>query len=223
MSEFGTSSLSPSALSEPSPSTRTVTDGDVHTKRLEVEKMHLLNTRAAPATYIPVLTAATLLVCFLWPVVEHDYLVCWFITMSMTVGSTWSILHFYQQDEKPRAEHLGQWYKLACVNAAFSGFGWGMAGFFLLPLTSGHYQLVLLLVLCGVSIIAVAYLAVIRRVFFLFFAMLVFPTLLRLLLDNADGSFMIAILLVSFTLFLIPITNYMHTSVVESLRLRFHN
>jgi PAS domain S-box-containing protein len=143
--------------------------------------------------------------------------------MCMTVVSTWLIVHFYQRNEQQGTEHLGKWHALAYFNAALSGNGWGMAGFFLLPSTSDYHQLILLIVLCGVSIIAIAYLAVIRAVFFTFFAMLLIPTLLRLFLSHEDEFFMLGVLFACFAVSLIPIVNYTHASITDSLRLRFHN
>ncbi len=198
-------------------------DADAPAKRLAVEKLHLLNTRTAPAGHLPVLITAFLVVCFLWPVVEHYYLLLWFVGIGMTVVSTCTLVHYYRQHIESVSDHLRRWHVLGCLNAAFCGGGWGMAGFFLLPLTTDYHQVVIIIVLGGVSIMAIPHLVIVRAVFFSFFAMLALPTLIQLLLSNANGSFMIGILVAGFAVFLIPVANYLHTSVVESLRLRFDN
>lgn len=198
-------------------------DSEAQTKRVEAEKVHLLYTQAAPASHLPVLIGAVLLVCLLWPVVAPGLLLMWLTTMSMIVASTWLLVRRYQQSGQRGPDHTERWRRLYCFNAALSGSSWGLAGFFLFPTTSDPHQLLLIVFLGGVSVIAVAYLAIVRSVFLSFFSTLALPTLVRLLLNTQDSSFMIVILVTSFTVFLIPIANYLHASVVESLRLRFHN
>ncbi len=192
-------------------------------KRLEAEKIHLLYTQAAPASHVPVLIGAVLLVCFLWPVVTHSLLLIWLTSMSMIVASTWALVHRYQHSAQRGPDHSEHWRRLYFFNAALSGCSWGMAGFFLFPTTSNPHQMLLIVFLGGVSVLAIAYLAIVRSIFFIFFSMLAVPTLFRLFLNKGEGSTMIAILGVSSASFLIPIANYLHASIVESLRLRFVN
>ena len=122
-----------------------------------------------------------------------------------------------------RPEELRYWRTLLFVSVAVTGCGWGLAGFFLFPTHSLPHQVFLVTFLGGVSIVSIANLAAIRSLFFLFFFFLMAPTALRLLLSGETISMTISLLCFSFSGCLVLIANYMHASLVESLRLRFTN
>lgn len=214
--------VSPASISSraaPSPSR----GGDLYDQRLEVEKVNLLYTQASTAAHIAIAVGSLLLVLVLWPVVEHRPLLVWLTVMEAIVALRWALVRHYQRSTWRGAEHVAHWRRLLFVSVALTGCAWGTAGFFLFPVSSFPHQVFLIILFGGISILSLAILSAIRSLFFLYFFLLSFPTLLRFFLSNEESFAIVGILIAAFSLFLIPIANYMHTSIVESLRLRFIN
>jgi len=212
----------------PSPSMNAVlpaissTDSAAQAARLEVEQVHLLYTRSTAAALSTLVLGVVLLVLLLWSVVPHVRLLTWACGMAAVALTRWALVgHYHSRAKEP--EELRYWRILAFVSTAVTGWGWGLAGFFLFPEHSLPHQVFLVTFLGGVSLVSIANLAAIRSLFFLFFFFLMAPTVLRLVLTGETIPMTISLLFVSFSGCLVLIANYMHASLVESLRLRFAN
>ena len=198
------------------------TDSAAQATRLEVEQVHLLYTRSTDAALITLVLGVTLLVLLLWSVVPHVRLLTWTCGMAVVALTRWVLVgHYHSRAKGP--EELRYWRILAFVSTSVTGWGWGLAGFFLFPEHSLPHQVFLVTFLGGVSLVSIANLAAIRSLFFLFFFFLMAPTVLRLMLIGETIPMTISLLCVSFSGCLVLIANYMHASLVESLRLRFAN
>ena len=212
----------------PSPSMNAVlpavssTDSAAQAARLEVEQVHLLYTRSTAAALSTLVLGVILLVLLLWSVVPHVRLLTWACGMAAVALTRWALVGRYHSRAKG-PEELRYWRILAFVSTAVTGWGWGLAGFFLFPEHSLPHQVFLVTFLGGVSLVSIANLAAIRSLFFLFFFFLMAPTVLRLVLTGETIPMTISLLFVSFSGCLVLIANYMHASLVESLRLRFAN
>jgi len=198
------------------------TDSPVHATRLEVEQVHLLYTRSTAVALITLVLGAALLVFLLWSVISHVRLLTWAGFMATVALTRWALVCHYRRSARG-PEELRYWRTLLFVSVAVTGCGWGLAGFFLFPISSLPHQVLLVTFLGGVSIVSIANLAAIRSLFFLFFFFLMAPTALRLMLSGETISMTISLLCFSFSGCLVLIANYMHASLVESLRLRFTN
>ena len=212
----------------PSPSMNAVlpavssTDSAAQAARLEVEQVHLLYTRSTAAALSTLVLGVVLLVLLLWSVVPHVRLLTWACGMAAVALTRWALVgHYHSRAKEP--EELRYWRILAFVSTAVTGWGWGLAGFFLFPEHSLPHQVFLVTFLGGVSLVSIANLAAIRSLFFLFFFFLMAPTVLRLVLTGETIPMTISLLFVSFSGCLVLIANYMYASLVESLRLRFAN
>ena len=212
----------------PSPSMNAVlpavssTDSAAQAARLEVEQVHLLYTRSTAAALSTLVLGVVLLVLLLWSVVPHVRLLTWACGMAAVALTRWALVgHYHSRAKEP--EELRYWRILAFVSTAVTGWGWGLAGFFLFPEHSLPHQVFLVTFLGGVSLVSIANLAAIRSLFFLFFFFLMAPTVLRLVLIGETIPMTISLLFVSFSGCLVLIANYMYASLVESLRLRFAN
>lgn len=190
-------------------------------ERLEAEKVHLLYTHSTIAALITLVLGAILLVLLLWPVVSHARLLAWVGFMFAVALIRWLLVCHYRR--RARSGDLTYWRTLLFVSVGVTGCGWGLAGFFLFPTYSLPHQVFLVTFLGGVSIISIANLAVIRPLFALFFSSLMGPIALRFILSGESISMTMSLLCLSFSGCLALIAYYIHTSVVESLRLRFVN
>ncbi len=213
---------SPTPTVNAAPLTVPSTDSAVQANRLEAEQVHLLYTRSTAAALITLVLGAVLLVLLLWSVVSHVRLLTWACFMATVALTRWALVcHYRRRARGP--EELRYWRTLVFVSVAVTGCGWGLAGFFLFPTHSLPHQVFLVTFLGGVSIVSTANLAAIRSLFFLFFFFLMAPTALRLALSGETIPMTISLLCFSFSGCLVLVANYMHASLVESLRLRFAN
>jgi PAS domain S-box-containing protein len=191
-------------------------------EQLEVEKIYLLYARSAAAVLIPLAISTLVLMLLLWPVVSHSLLITWAGFMEAIALVRWALVRRYHLVAR-MPEEITYWRILLFVSVAVTGFGWGMAGFFLAPANSFLHTMLLVTFLGGVSIVAVANLAAIRPLFFLFYFSLMAPTVLRLLLSAESSVTIVGLLCIGFSGCLVLIVNYLHASITESLRLRFTN
>jgi PAS domain S-box-containing protein len=191
-------------------------------KRLEAEKVHLLYTRSTIAALITLVLGVALLVLLLWPVVSHVRLLLWACFMAFVALARWVLVHCYRRRNRG-IEDLQYWRNLLFFSVGVTGCGWGLAGFFLFPEHSLSHQVFLATFLGGVSIVSIANLAAMRPLFLLFFFFLMAPTALRFLLSEEMTSRTMSLLCFSFSGCLVLIAHYMHSSVTESLQLRFAN
>ena len=213
---------SPTPTVNAAPLTVPSTDSAVQANRLEAEQVHLLYTRSTAAALITLVLGAVLLVLLLWSVVSHVRLLTWACFMATVALTRWALVCHYRRSARG-PEELRYWRTLVFVSVAVTGCGWGLAGFFLFPAHSLPHQVFLVTFLGGVSIVSTANLAAIRSLFFLFFFFLMAPTALRLALSGETIPMTISLLCFSFSGCLVLVANYMHASLVESLRLRFAN
>lgn len=191
-------------------------------ERLEAEKVHLLYSRSAVVALSTLPIGAIFLVILLWPLVSHVRLVVWAGFMGALALVRWMIVRHYHR-KAPLPEEVNYWRTLLFISVAITGCGWGLAGFFLFPATSVLYQALLVTFLAGVLLISIANLAAIRALFFTFFLALLVPTVLRLFLSEERSTTTLGFFCVVFSGCLVPIANYMHAAITESLRLRLTN
>ena len=133
----------------PSPSMNAVlpavssTDSAAQAARLEVEQVHLLYTRSTAAALSTLVLGVVLLVLLLWSVVPHVRLLTWACGMAAVALTRWALVgHYHSRAKEP--EELRYWRILAFVSTAVTGWGWGLAGFFLFPEHSLPHQVFLI-------------------------------------------------------------------------------
>lgn len=197
-------------------------DTSLETERLEAEQVHLLYARSAFAALSMLPVGAAFLVILLWPVVSHVRLVAWAGLMGTLVLVRWMIVRHYRRKAQ-LPEEVRYWRTLLFVSVTLTGCGWGLAGFFLFPVTPFLHQALLVTFLGGVLLVSLANLAAIRSLFFTFLLSLLTPTVLRLFLNEESGTTTLGLFYILFSICLVLIATYMHAAITESLRLRLAN
>ncbi len=191
------------------------------TLQLRDEQIRALYSQAVPALGMGLLVAI-LLTAQLWQRVDHGWLIPWIISLLLLTASRFGLIHAFHKT-KPTA-NLARWAHLYTAGAIVGGSLWGSSALFLELTSSMTDQLVIFIVLAGISAAAIpanaSYLAA-----YLGFAG---PALLPLagwilFQQNSDISRSLApISLIFMTLLIFAARNY-HRNLTSSLSLRLEN
>ena len=186
---------------------------------IAAEQTRLLYEQA-PTSFVVTLLNAGILTFVLRDVVPTPRLFVWFgFIMAVTLGRI--LLAWRYRLAEPSVEQATFWRNLFIVGAAGAGIAWGLAGVLLFAPDSLGHQIFLAFVLGGMMTGAVAILSWVKIAFLVFLAPAATPIIAQFFLQGGDLFLAMGALSVTFTVALLTMSRHLHSSVTESLSLRF--
>lgn len=209
--------------SDASPSTNRseLTDIASRDQRVLAEQVRLLYSQASHG-FVVTLVIATLLVIGLWKVVDHVWLLVWFGLIGLITLGRYVLVRAYQRASQPNADNK-HWLLPFTIGAGFAGFAWGLGGAALFP--DGHvlHQSFLLLLIGGIAAGAAPYLSAVLTVYACFLLLILVPVATLLFLQGGETYFLMGLMALVFAGAMGAIGRAIHTTIKDSLRLRFEN
>lgn len=163
-----------------------------------------------------------ILVVALWPVVDSTRLGAWLALVAAVIFGRYGLYYLYRRRAEAPAVSLSWSYRFQ-AGAAAAGICWGIIGGVLFPADSGPHQMLLLIVIAGMTAGALPYLSSIWSAYLVFLLPCVLPITLRLFaLDQPVFNYVTLMVLV-FTVAMVLASRQINRSIWESLLLRFAN
>ena len=190
-------------------------------EKIENERFLLLQ-KQSPFMFLGSLLGGLGLIASLWSVIPHAVLLSWYAALA--VYWIFRLLHsIYQLRELHSRSPTRNEKKYFYVYPATSGVFWAAAGvLFFTPDHPMHFSY-LLMYLFGMILGASVSLAYIRWAFPLYATIVITPIVVLLLMDDNQLFFWIAVTLTFSLLMIAAISNNVHRSISESLKIRFEN
>ena len=190
-------------------------------RNIGVEQVALLYSHA-PTGFVATLVNASIVVAVLAQKIHWPLLTIWFALVTVTIALRYGLVRVYQR-ANPQPEHPSPWRKRFLIGVAIHGIVWGLGAWLLFVPHSLAHQVFLAFILGGMVAGAVASLSSIMTAFSAFAFPALLPLVAQFFLQGGTISLAMGLLLVCFNAGLFVIARQHHTSVTESLRLRFEN
>ena len=153
---------------------------------------------------LAVVANAFVLSMALWSVIDHTEVSLWFISIfGVSLFRYYSALRFrHSREEYP----IKYWEKLFLAGVTVSALIWASASLLLFAPESVMHQTMLIIVLAGMSAGAVSSLASVLTAIRIFLILMLVPLLIRLLLQDTELHYWIALLIVLFLALVLTIS-----------------
>jgi len=132
----------------------------------------------------------------------------------------------YSSFKKKQAEHpndMQQWYRYFLLGSIMAGIVWGSVGILLIPHLPLEYQILMLLILAGITLGGLQSLSAMLMAYVSFCVLTIFPVSIWLVLQNTPTYLIVAVLLLLFTFMMLVSSRSLNSTLVQSFRLRFKN
>lgn len=188
---------------------------------IEAEQVRLLYAQA-PTGFAGTILNACIVTFTLWKVVAHPLLLSWFALLVAVSLFRLTLVYRYRRTA-PQLDQVDYWRTLFTVGAGAAGMIWGLAGVLLFPSESVVHQIFLEFLLGGMAAGAVVALSPLLSTFLAFFLPTLLPITVQLLTQGETVSIAMGLLMLCFAGVLLTMARRYHTSLIQSLQLRFDN
>jgi signal transduction histidine kinase/ActR/RegA family two-component response regulator len=192
-----------------------------HTQQIRAAEVKLLHEQLPSALTATIVNAA-ILIAVLWNQVSFPFLISWLVLILLVVGVRYALRQLYLRNGIGNEEPF-RWGHRYLYGVAANGLLWGVAGFFFFIPSSYVHQVFLAFVLMGMATGGVSTLSPMRGAYLVFMVPTLLPYGIRLLIAGDGLHVAMAGMLVVYLTMMVMISHRLHTTVAESLRLRFHN
>lgn len=175
-----------------------------------------------PAALAAGLGCAFALVVVDWNVLPHNQLLAW-LTYHVVLAAGRYLLARSFRAARPTATTSRHWHRAFLAGTTMAGVGWGASALLLFPESSPAHQVFLAFVLAGVSAGASSTLSARFDAFLSFALPTLTPLILRFLFLNHAQALPMAICTLLFSLLMIYTASRTSNTVLETLRLKYHN
>lgn len=176
----------------------------------------------APLVFTVNIANAAILVALELTYIPNSVLVAWFTSMvSITLAR--GLLAFLYYRLKPGVLETRIWYWAFFVGAGLAGATWGSSAYFLFAVNDLGRQMILIIILAGMTAAAVTVLAARMEAFLIYSIPALLPLATNLLNQDTPLSRAMSALTFIFLLGMINSAHGAHRSIATTLRLRFDN
>jgi signal transduction histidine kinase len=190
-------------------------------RSIEAEQLEILCTQA-PVGFIAGTAVVALVPFVFWHVVAHRLLITWVVLMVVLTLPCFVIV-----EQARRAvvatDQIRAWRTVFLGLYLLSGIAWGSPGLFLFPHDSLASQVFLTFILGGMVAGAVTVLSVVQGIFLAYAIPTLLPITVQLFLQGSAIPVAMGCALLAFAGALVIVSWHLHTSLTESLNLRFDN
>ncbi|CAI8782141.1 sensor histidine kinase [Methylocaldum szegediense] len=192
-----------------------------HTQEIRAAQIKLLYQQV-PSGLIATAINAAIVVLILWQEASRPLLSAWLLAIGASVYARYRLLRAYAR-ANPTSADATPWARSFLLGVAANGVLWGFAGYFLFVEHSYVHQLFLGFVLGGMVAGAMSTLSPFPKAFSLFLLPTLLPYTVRVLSHGGDVHLAMGVMLLLFASLMWMISERLHATVAESLRLRFDN
>jgi signal transduction histidine kinase len=192
-----------------------------HAQEISASQIELLY-KQLPSALIATAVNAAILALILWREVSPLLMIGWLLAIGALVAVRYRLLRAYVQAQPTSADSL-RWAQFFLFGVVANGLLWGSAGFFLFVEHSYVHQIFLGFVLAGMIAGAMSTLSPFRGAFLAFLLPALLPYTVQVLRQGGDVHFAMGGMLLLFVTMMWVISERLHATVAESLRLRFDN
>ncbi len=162
---------------------------------------------------------AILLVLSQWKVIEHNLLIGWLLAIVLVTLLRAFLAYLYKQNNHG-VDDSHRWGYFFIVGAASSGITWGVGSILFFHNNDFAHQVIILLVIHGVSAGAVTTLSSVRNAVYAFIVPTMFPLLPLFIISGTELSTIIGLMLVLSFAFLVKSSGTMFYNTQENIQLR---
>lgn len=173
-----------------------------------------------PRGLVSIFLYSCLLVAALWQVVPRSHLLGWLASMTLVVVVRYLLYRRYRQCPPASVREVRSGTRLFLSGAAATGLMWGVSTILLFPRDAPAYQLILGMVVIGMTTTAVAYLSAVARIYITYMALALLPFSLFLLTQPMPYPLLTAFS-IPFMAYLILTSVALERDIRSSLRLAF--
>ncbi len=184
----------------------------------EVRLLYEQLTSALTATIVN----ALILIAVLWKEISQPLLLGWFLIVFLLALGRYGHCRTYLRTPLEKADPR-RWGRQYLYGVAVNSLLWGFAGFFFFTPLSYVHQVFLAFVLMGMVTGAVSTLSPVRGAYLIFMVPTLLPYGVHLAIAGGELHMAMAVMLVVYVIMMGVISQRLHSTVAESLRLRFAN
>ncbi len=189
-------------------------------QRIEAEQVKLICTHASLGFQIGALTVG-IVVLVLWDIVPFRSLMAWVGAMVLvTLPAFVAVWQFHRV--APRPDEINPWRRLLILVYGVAGLGWGAMGILLFPDSLAH-QVFLVFIAGSQAAGGMSVLSPVPTVFLAYLFSTLAPFTLQLFLQGDEVLAAMGLMLLAFSAALLGIGRHFHSTLAESLKLRFEN
>jgi signal transduction histidine kinase len=195
------------------------TEGIDHAQEVRAAQVRLLYEQSPSALIATIVNAAILTGAF-WPPPGTAGPILWFLAcLGLTLGR--HRLHRAYARCRPAAAECPYWERRYLLGVALNGILWGYAGYAFFPEDHPLHQLLLSFVLGGMVSGSIATLSPLRHAYLAFLVPTLLPLAIRLVNAGTQVHLAMAAMVLLYVAMMAAISGRLHTTVTESLKLRF--
>ena len=191
------------------------------TERIETELVQMLY-KQAPGSLIVTVLNLSIAVLVLLPVAPQILLFVWSILLFGITASRFFLVHLYNTTNLS-SNQVEPWRSKFLVGVGAAGAVWGAAGLIFFPYLPVQYQFFLAFILGGMAVGAIAPLSAVPRAFCLFSLPVLLPLAGQFFIQDESMALAMGLLSLSFLGALLVTAHHLHTSIVETCRVRIDN
>jgi len=183
-----------------------------------IGQVRLLYDQATPG-FVATLINSLLLVGALWTVEPRGQLLAWLLGMSLiTLGRVLLVRRFRRATVA--THEARRWARLYVVGAGLAGAAWGVGATLLYPHDSVPHQMVLLIVIAGMSAGGITFLSPVREAYLAYTLPMLPPLAVLLFLEGTEVHPFLGLLTLIYLASLLVTSKRLHMTVTEALRLK---
>lgn len=173
--------------------------------------------------FIASLLCASVIFYYLINTMNATILLGWYFSVIFIIAIRWVLVKFFMK-LTIKDKHLKIWRELFTIGAVLSGISWGVTGtsLFLSP-SDAMQQIVILVILAGISSGAVPLLAPIRSASIAFCVCAILPLICHFFLIEGHIYDVFTLALIIYLTYLIVLSCKIHTIIKNSFKLQFQN
>ncbi|MBD3619722.1 MAG: PAS domain S-box protein [Chromatiales bacterium] len=168
--------------------------------------------------FIATLINTVILATVLWPVQPPAEILAWVAGMTVITLTRWVLVGSWRRDRDRLP--LRRWTRDYVIGAALSGAAWGTGAALLFPSASVPHQMVLLIVIAGMSAGGITFLSSVRAAYLAYALPMLPPLALLLFLQESQIHAFLGLLTLVYLGALLVTSARLNTTLTEALRLR---
>lgn len=182
-------------------------------------QVELLYDQATPG-FIATLINTAILVGALWPVQPRAELLGWAVLMTLITLGRVTLVRRYRRATTATTHGVRRWARAYVVGALLAGAGWGLAATVLFPHSSVPHQMVLLIIIAGMSAGGIMFLSPVREAYLAYTLPMLPPLAILLFFQDTQVHPFLGLLTLIYLTSLLVTSRRLHFTVTQALRLQ---
>jgi len=187
-------------------------------QRIYTERIRQI-LKLAPLAIFATFVNATILVLILWKAISHGLLVVWYCaSLALVLERSLLLLKYRPASLRPEQASLAA--KLYMISLGLSGALWGCVAIFLFPIGMPTYQILVVIVLCGMVAGATSTFSLVIEAFMAFMLPALIPLVVRFILIGGTIYYAMAALTLLYMILTVTIARRINEATKELVELK---